>query len=578
MAAQPRKPTGSARRVPVTKRPDERAEATILGDTPEDLASAPVEVTYKQSTSFKEQTMATKTALVIGIDDYGGPPNSLSCCLKDADDLARVLQHTYGFDEVSSLRDNDVTVDRVDAELRRLFKGRKGDDRVVFYFSGHGFTRAKNGVVEDCLVLRDGLFDSERFLATAAELPPAICTVVLDASFTGPLEQFVADGSRGIPEVEIARAKVWHPTSEHATRFGISEGHQKVSEFRRFACRSISSPNAIAGAFAARAQSYVALGAGRSGAWSRGAALGASEENEGQLALSAVLLCAGLETESAAASTSRTEGHSAFTYALIGAMRQLGPQASTAEIAAATQARLRALGFRQTPRIMEQTAMGDLKLRRFLTLEPITAAETLRIMSEPRYWESVLAAATPPLSSAWAASQETNQMTMQQPLTGAYQPTIGAYPQPFASAQFGTDVSALGPALATVIPALVPQIVNSVLAQQRFLPTAGYAPGLTPSFVPPTPLGYSGLTPFGSQPHQFASVDDVQRILPSLTPILSAVIPAIVPQIVNNILSQQRMMSNPWTAPYGSLESWQPGPIGFQNAPHAFASPFGRIY
>jgi hypothetical protein len=199
-------------------------------------------------------------------------------------------------------------------------------------------------------------------------------------------------------------------------------------------------------------------------------------------------------------------------------------------------------------------------------------------MSEPRYWEGVLTAAAPSLNPAWAVSQEINQMTMQQPLTGAFQPAIGAYQQPFATGQFGTEdvsrtVAALGPALAAVIPAIVPQIVNNVLAQQRFLPTAGYAPSLTPPFASPTPYAYSGLTPFGSQPHPFASADDVQR---TLTPILSAVIPAIVPQIVNSILAQQRTMSNPWANPYGALDPWQSGAIGFQNPAHGFTSPFGR--
>lgn len=530
--------------------------------------------------------MPTKTALVVGIDEYGGPPNDLSCAVKDADAFARALQTTYGFDEVHSLRNNDATVERTDAELRWLFGGRTGNDRVVFYFSGHGFTRIRDGAIEECLVLRNGLFDSERFLKSASDLPAGICTAILDTSFTGVLELYAADASKGTPEVETIQPKVWRPGADEAARTGVAESDHKVTEFRRFACRPISSAFGIATALAARSQ---AISGAHSGAWPSGRLpLGIAPAaypfaDEGQLGLGGLLVCATLDNESAAANASRTEGHSAFTHALLAALRQLGSQASTAEIVAATHARLNALGIRQSPRLMEQPAPGDLRLRRFLTLEPISAAETLRVLAEPRYWEGVLTAASPQGSSAWAVSQEVNQMTMQQPLAGAYQPALGGYPQPLGATQYATDelsrtVSAIGPALATAIPAIVPQIVNSVLAQQRFLPAGGYVPGLTtPAFASPTPFGYGGGIPFGVHPHPLATADDVQRILPVLTPILSSVIPAVVPQIVNNILAQQRAMSVPWANPYAVLDAWQSvAPTGFQTTP-AFQAPFGRM-
>ena len=39
--------------------------------------------------------MPNKKALVVAIDDYGGPPNNLPSCIADGNAISRLLQSSY---------------------------------------------------------------------------------------------------------------------------------------------------------------------------------------------------------------------------------------------------------------------------------------------------------------------------------------------------------------------------------------------------------------------------------------------------------------------------------------------------
>jgi len=83
-----------------------------------------------------------------------------------------------------------------------------------------------------------------------------------------------------------------------------------------------------------------------------------------------LVVSACLEDEAAIASTSQTNGLSAFTSCLLASIRRLGPNRSTVEALQAAGHELRRLGFRQTPIVKEPVEPEHLGLRAFLTFQP----------------------------------------------------------------------------------------------------------------------------------------------------------------------------------------------------------------
>lgn len=472
--------------------------------------------------------MGSRRALVIGIDDYGGPPNDLPSCGNDADAIALLLQGTYGFTDVRTLRDADASAARVNETLEWLFANGQPADRLVLYFSGHGYTRLTEGTLEEYLVLHDALLDGRELVARAQGLPPGVLTVILDAGFSGAPEAFILESTGTTPEVEVARVKSWRPppeTAEQDEALG-GGGSQRVTAFRRFGCSPTTSHAVIARVFAGAA--FTAPGV--LGGWAGG-------DEGGQLELDGLLISACQETESAVASTSRTDGLSAFTWSLLRAVERVGPMASVMEVLGATDATLKASGFSQTPLVLERPVPGDLRLRRFLTLEyAMAGGDVLAFLSDPRFWETVLATMVPHRHQPRTVStpQEVRPMaTMYQTPQSTYQAPFGGYQQGIGTTQqISPDeiqriAPVLGPVLASVLPNVLAPIVSNLWAQQqqqRFNPAGGFGAfqsnyGITGAQVAP---------------------EEMQRLLPVLGPVLASVLPAIVPQIVSNIVAQHR--------------------------------------
>ncbi|HSA57793.1 MAG TPA: caspase family protein [Gemmatimonadaceae bacterium] len=456
----------------------------------------------------------TAKALIIGIDQYGGPPNDLTSCTADADAVARLLEERYGVDELHTLNDDEATLARVEEELEWLAEESRTGDRRLLYFSGHGGTRLKHGVMEECLVLHDGLLETDHLVARLAALPSGALTVILDASFTGGPETYVQDPTRATAELELVRTKTWVPVAdespgaeeEEGAEQGLGGDYRKVTGYRRFGCAPTST------------------------------------RGPGALDFGGLLVTASHEGEPAVANTSKTSGLSAFTHALLQSIEQLGVTSTATNVLATTAARLRALGVRQTPRLLESPVPGDLRLRRFLTLDPVSATESLRFMSEPRFWEGVLAAGAPQPTTAWAVSRKEDDLmsTAFQPMTGGYQSPFGTTQQSFGGGQqlspeeLQRVVPAIAPVLATVIPALVPAIVNAIVTQQRNGPMGGFGlGGAAGQFGFQQPYGGAGFA------GQYGG-EQLQQVLPILAPVLANVIPNIVPQIVQAILTQRQ--------------------------------------
>jgi hypothetical protein len=104
---------------------------------------------------------------------------------------------------------------------------------------------------------------------------------------------------------------------------------------------------------------------------SAGDAAGARIAPLGDRAAKPLVVTACLEDEAAIASTSQTNGLSAFTQCLLTSMRGLGPNRSTVEVLQAAGHELRRLGVRQTPIVKEPVEPEHLGLRSFLTFQPV---------------------------------------------------------------------------------------------------------------------------------------------------------------------------------------------------------------
>jgi hypothetical protein len=80
-------------------------------------------------------------ALVVGINDYNNIPN-LNYAVEDALAIKNMLINEHGFPRknVRYLIDKEATQSNIKKELSNLMKNAGENDRVVFYFAGHGET------------------------------------------------------------------------------------------------------------------------------------------------------------------------------------------------------------------------------------------------------------------------------------------------------------------------------------------------------------------------------------------------------------------------------------------------------
>lgn len=157
-------------------------------------------------------------AIVVGINDYGGEHPTLANAVNDAREMGRILAEDYGFDPVIFLdkehtpptRENILSwlLDRLSNNIPPLDDDPTvqvgSNDRVIFFFAGHGFTRystdgtvqqgflipqdAKKGHITDYIDMSD-LHDACNWISAKHIL------IILDCCFSG----VAALGSRSEP-------------------------------------------------------------------------------------------------------------------------------------------------------------------------------------------------------------------------------------------------------------------------------------------------------------------------------------------------------------------------------------------
>ncbi len=80
-------------------------------------------------------------ALLVGLNAYPNPSNSLRGCLNDVLQMSRVLQEGFGFDDPRQIRvltDQRATTAAIKDRLHWLLDGAVAGDVLVFHYSGHG--------------------------------------------------------------------------------------------------------------------------------------------------------------------------------------------------------------------------------------------------------------------------------------------------------------------------------------------------------------------------------------------------------------------------------------------------------
>lgn len=94
-------------------------------------------------------------AVVVGIDSYGAGIPRLGSARRDADRLGTLLREAHGYD-VRFLLDEDATGEQLLRVLTRDLQDDVGpEDRVLFYFAGHGVALDGDGGVNGYLLPAD---------------------------------------------------------------------------------------------------------------------------------------------------------------------------------------------------------------------------------------------------------------------------------------------------------------------------------------------------------------------------------------------------------------------------------------
>jgi hypothetical protein len=310
----------------------------------------------------------TTKALVIGINNYA-PPNTLPSCVNDADAFSGILKDTYNFDEITILKNSQATRTRISDGLTALFTDATPDDRLVFFYSGHGYTHAVGGIVEEALVGQDlNFYNGSDLVAAMQDLPSGILTIVLDSCFSGGVKKFII-----FPEgkIEVAQSKRFIPvalssTSKSPVLLGSKGLSGRAFDFLPFGFAQTPSSTVYSKLF--RPDLQVVSEKDLS---STTQVVGLQDPGSKGLLLSACLA-----TETAAASTSDTNGLSAYTFCLTQALANLDPNVSAIALVEEAGKRLQGLNVSQTPLVKEPLRPSDLGSRSFVLLnQAVDAAD-----------------------------------------------------------------------------------------------------------------------------------------------------------------------------------------------------------
>jgi hypothetical protein len=287
--------------------------------------------------------MSTR-CLLAGINDYnfGGVDQSLPSCINDAHRVEAYILKLDPKADIHTIIDSDVTPQRLDKELIWLTSNVSPNDRLIFFFSGHGYQEPVGNSLEERLVLYGAKFYSDDHLVAVTDnAPPGTLICILDSCFSGGMSKLVIS-----PGEEPTKQKFWKmPEADTSKSPNFASG---VKRFGLRATKPFISP--IEGNFIHLAsQPFMAK----------------LLDEQGQPTFNGMLISACSEDETAAASSSATQGLSAFTYSFVTALDKLGGKAGCQDLLTDAKITLTTNNFRQTPVLYEPpqpTGMGSMPL------------------------------------------------------------------------------------------------------------------------------------------------------------------------------------------------------------------------
>ncbi|MUG95108.1 hypothetical protein F7734_23195 [Scytonema sp. UIC 10036] len=185
-------------------------------------------VKAQKITSFKRSL-----AVVIGINDYQNKIPKLQTARRDAEVLAQILAKEHQYDEVILMTDeteckptlkNLLTL--LEEKLPKEIQLTK-DDRLLFYFAGHGIARDSDKGPAGCLVPQDADLENNKNLLPMQKLHECLSAlscrhllVILDCCFAGTFRWSTARLATVIPTVI---------RKEHYDRFIKSPAWQAIT-------------------------------------------------------------------------------------------------------------------------------------------------------------------------------------------------------------------------------------------------------------------------------------------------------------------------------------------------------------
>ncbi len=322
---------------------------------------------------------AKKRALLAGISDYPEEINDLGSCVADVMAMKHILERAFEFDEVTSLIDAEVTPANLTRAIDRFFTGVTPSDRLVLYYSGHGYQMIdSNGIKQEYLVLSDGsLFQDDELVKRAANLPPGVLTVIFDSCFSGGMEKLFLEAARLASRTDKSIIHSDTGLKTQITAKIVSStlppqiGRIKTyipSDLDKFIKDQQTEPPGGFKAFGSATRKID--GFGQAGISKEVILNVPSDETRGPV-LNGLLISACTENEVASADTPFTNGLSAFTYGLLQALSRRGSRISAATLAREITSTLKAMGFRQSPQIKEPGTPSGMSQLSFIDLTPI---------------------------------------------------------------------------------------------------------------------------------------------------------------------------------------------------------------
>ena len=132
-------------------------------------------------------------AVVVGINNYGNGISFLQTAVDDAKEVARLLKQEHKYDKVWLLLDEQASLDSLEQLLAQTLPGHtRPNDRLLFYFAGHGIALNGDDGPEGFLIPQDArLGDTQsylpmsRFQAALSKLPCRHFLGILDCCFAG---------------------------------------------------------------------------------------------------------------------------------------------------------------------------------------------------------------------------------------------------------------------------------------------------------------------------------------------------------------------------------------------------------